>query len=204
MTNRELVTFARTKLGTAYVYGMKGDILTEKKYDQLKILFGDLVWDSDRKKIGKICVDCSGLISWATGIHRNSQGYHDTAAAVFPISTVDQAPVGAAVWCKGHIGIYLGNGKYIAADGSRYGVRIADVKGSSFTHWFFLKDITYREEEMVTKESIIYNDKKYTVEMIRKDGVTYIKTRDIARVLGLSVGSRGKTPVLQDKRDSIA
>ena len=202
MTNRELVTFARTKLGTAYVYGMKGDILTEKKYDQLKILFGELVWDSDRKKIGKISVDCSGLISWATGIHRNSQGYHDTAAAVFPISTVDQAPVGAAVWCKGHIGIYLGNGKYIAADGSRYGVRIADVKGSSFTHWFFLKDITYREEEMVTKENIIYNEKTYPVEMIRKDGVTYIKTRDIARVLGLSVGNQGNTPVLSAKRDS--
>ena len=35
MTNRELVTFARTKLGTAYVYGMKGDILTEKKYPPL-------------------------------------------------------------------------------------------------------------------------------------------------------------------------
>ena len=145
-------------------------------------------------------MDCSGLISWATGIHRNSQGYHDTAAAVFPVSTVNQAPAGAAVWCKGHIGIYLGDGKYIAADGSRYGVRIASVKGSPFTHWFLLKDIEYKEEEMVTKENIIYNDKKFTVEMIRKDGVTYIKTRDIANVLGLSVGSRGKTPVLQDKK----
>ena len=202
MTNRELVLFAKGKLGTPYVYGMKGDILTEKKYEQLKILFGDLVWDSDRKKIGRVCVDCSGLISWATGIYRNSQGYHDTAAAVFSISTVEQAPVGAAVWCKGHIGIYLGDGKYIAADGSRYGVRIASVKGSPFTHWFLLKDIEYKEEEMVTKENIIYNDKKFTVEMIRKDGVTYIKTRDIANVLGLSMGSRGKTPVLMGKKDT--
>ena len=200
MTNRELVLFAKGKLGTPYVYGMKGDILTEKKYEQLKILFGELVWDSDRKKIGRVCVDCSGLISWATGIHRNSQGYHDTAAAVFPVSTVNQAPAGAAVWCKGHIGIYLGDGKYIAADGSRYGVRIASVKGSPFTHWFLLEDIEYKEEEMVTKENIIYNEKTYTVEMIRKDGVTYIKTRDIANVLGLSVGSRGKTPVLMDKK----
>ena len=202
MTNRELVLFAKGKLGTPYVYGMKGDILTEKKYEQLKILFGELVWDSDRKKIGRVCVDCSGLISWATGIHRNSQGYHDTAAAVFPVSTVNQAPAGAAVWCKGHIGIYLGDGKYIAADGSRYGVRIASVKGSPFTHWFLLKDIEYKEEEMVTKENIIYNEKTYTVEMIRKDGVTYIKTRDIANVLGLSVGSRGKTPVLMGKKDT--
>ena len=203
MTNQELVLFARTKLGTPYVYGMKGDVLTERKYEQLKILFGELVWDSDREKIGKVCVDCSGLISWGTGIYRNSQGYHDTAEQVFPISTVTEAPVGAAVWCKGHIGIYLGDGKYIAADGSRYGVRIANVKGSTFTHWFRLKDIEYKEEEMVTKESIIYNDRKYSVEMIRKDGVTYIKTRDIANVLGLSVGNQGKTPVLMQKKDAF-
>ena len=52
MTNRELVLFAKSKLGTPYVYGMKGDVLTEKKYEQLKILFGELVWDSDRQKIG--------------------------------------------------------------------------------------------------------------------------------------------------------
>ena len=203
MTNLELVLFAKSKLGTPYVYGMKGDVLTEKQYERLKILFGDLVWDSDRKKIGQVCVDCSGLISWATGIHRNSQGYHDTAAAVFPILMLEDAPVGAALWKKGHIGIYLGNGKYIAADGSRYGVRMADVKGSSFTHWFLLRDIEYKEEEMVTKETILYNEKPYTVEMIRKNGVTYIKTRDVANVLGLSVDSRGKTPVLADKKDSV-
>lgn len=203
MNNLTLVDFAKSKLGTPYVYGMKGDVLTARKYEQLKILFGPLVWESDRKKIGQVCVDCSGLISWGTGIYRNSQGYHDTAEKVFPISTVNQAPAGAAVWCKGHIGIYLGRGEYIAADGSRYGVRIASVKNSPFTHWFLLKDIEYKEEEMVTKEAIIYNDKKYTVEMIRKDGVTYLKTRDIANVLGLTVGSRGKIPVLADQEGSV-
>ncbi len=199
MTGKELVTFARSKLGTAYVYGMKGDVLTKEKYDRLKILFGPLVWESDAKKIGQVCVDCSGLISWCTGIHRNSQGYHDTAEQVFPISTVNQAPVGAAVWKKGHIGIYLGGGKYIAADGSQYGVRVGNVAGSGFTHWFLLKDINYKEKEMVQKETIIYNDKEYTVEMIRREGVTYLRTRDMAAVLGLSVSSRGKTPVLADK-----
>lgn len=203
MTNLELVSFARKKLGTAYVYGMKGDVLTAKKYEQLKILFGSLIWDSDKNKIGKVCVDCSGLISWGTGIIRNAQGYHDTAEKVFPISTIYQAPIGAAVWCKGHIGIYLGDGQYIAADGSAYGVRIAAVKGSSFTHWFRLKDISYPEEGAAVKEAILYNEKEYLVEMIRKDGVTYLKTRDIANVLGLSVSSKGKMPVLADKKDSV-
>ena len=102
MTGNELVAFARGKIGTPYVYGMKGKVLTQKTYDRLRILFGPLVWESDAAKIGQVCVDCSGLISWGTGILRNSQGYHDTADAVFPIATIGQAPIGAAVWRKGH------------------------------------------------------------------------------------------------------
>lgn len=37
-----------------------------------------------------------------------------------------------------------------------------------------MKDIAYerKEDEMVTKETIFYNDKAYTVSLIRKDGVT--------------------------------
>lgn len=208
MTGKELAAFAKGKLGTPYVYGTKGEVLTKKTYERLKILFGPLVWESDAAKIGKVCVDCSGLISWGTGIIRNSQGYHDTAEAVFPITTVGQAPIGAAVWRKGHIGIYLGGGKYIAADGSAYGVRIGTVAGSGFTHWFRLKDIAYeeqrKEDEMVTRETIFYNERAYTVALIRKDGVTYLKTRDIAEILGLSVSSKGKTPVLADKEKRTA
>lgn len=209
MTGEELVQFAKGKLGTPYVYGMKGAVLTQKTYDRLKILFGSLVWESDARKIGRVCVDCSGLISWGTGIHRNSQGYHDTAEEVFPIATIASAPIGAAVWRKGHIGIYLGGGRYIAADGSAYGVRIATIAGSGFTHWFRLKDITYYEgekeaDEMVTKETIFYNGTAYTVSLIRKDGVTYLKTRDIAAVLGLAVGSRGKAPSLTGRPKETA
>ena len=91
MTGNELVAFARGKIGTPYVYGMKGKVLTQKTYDRLRILFGPLVWESDAAKIGQVCVDCSGLISWGTGILRNSQGYHDTADAVFPIATIGLA-----------------------------------------------------------------------------------------------------------------
>ena len=67
---------------------------------------------------------------------------------------------------------------------------------------YFSVNTSYKEE-MVQKETIIYNEKEYTVEMIRKDGVTYLKTRDIANVLGLTVGSRGKIPVLADQEGSV-
>jgi len=40
--------------------------------------------------------------------------------------------------------------------------------------------------------------------MIRKNGVTYLKTRDIAKILGLSVSSKGKIPVLKNKNGSAA
>lgn len=200
MTGQELVAFAKSKLGVPYVYGMKGTVMTLAKYNELKALYGDLVWDSDKNKVGKVCCDCSGLISWATGIIRNSQGYHDTALEVQPISTISKAPIGAAVWQKGHIGIYIGNGEYIAEDGSAYGCRRNKLIKAGFTHWLRLKDIDYtvKEEvdEVVEQAKLIVNGKEYTVERILKDGTNYIKIRDIADVLGYEISNQGSTAVL--------
>ena len=65
LTAQGLIECTKGKLGTEYVYGAKGEILTQAKYDQLKKAYGNNVWDSDKSKIGKWCVDCSGLISWS-------------------------------------------------------------------------------------------------------------------------------------------
>ena len=51
------------------------------------------------------------------------------------------------------------------------------------------------DDEMVVKDKIEVDGKQHTVNMIRKDGVTYIKSRDIAEVLGLKIGNKGKVPV---------
>lgn len=157
-TNLELVKFCYSKLGTPYVYGMKGSVLTVEKYNQLRALYGDLVWKSDFQNIGKVVCDCSGLISWCTGIQRGSQNFHDTAKKVHPISTISSAPIGVAVWQKGHIGVYIGNGEYIAEDGSAYGCRQNKLSNAKFTHWFEIIDIDYvseKEEEEVAEK--IYN-----------------------------------------------
>lgn len=202
MTGEELVAFAKSKLGVPYVYGMKGKVMTEALYDSLKKTYGNLVWDSDRQKIGKVCCDCSGLISWATGIARSSQNYHDTALEIEPISTIAKAPIGAAAWRKGHIGIYIGNGEYIAEDGSAYGCRINKLRNAGFTHWLKLKDIDYTEQgdsEMVEQAKLIVNGKEFVVERILKDGTNYIKIRDLADALGYIVSNKGSTPVLTKK-----
>ncbi len=202
MTGEELVAFAKSKLGVPYVYGMKGKVMTEALYDSLKKTYGNLVWDSEKQKIGKVCCDCSGLISWATGIARSSQNYHDTALEIEPIATIAKAPIGAAVWRKGHIGIYIGNGEYIAEDGSAYGCRINKLRNAGFTHWLKLKDIDYTEQEdseMVEQAKLIVNGKEFVVERILKDGTNYIKIRDLADALGYIVSNKGSTPVLTKK-----
>lgn len=205
MTGQELVAFARSKLGTPYVYGMKGAVLTQANFNYLQGQYGKkCVWNSDEKKVGKVCVDCSGLISWATGVVLGSAQLFDKAIKKELISTIKQAPVGALVWMKGHVGIYTGikNGVpyYIAADGSAYGVREVPLSKNKFTHWLLMDYINYveRDDEMVTREKIIVYGKECEVDMIRKDGTTYIKTREVGELLGLKVSSKGSVPVIEN------
>lgn len=208
MNNLELVRFAESKIGTAYVYGMKGTVMTEKQFNELQSRYGKKnVWDSDRNKIGQVCVDCSGLISWATGIIRNSDGYHDTAVEVHPISTISKAPVGAAVWQDKHIGIYTGNGTYIAADGSAYGVRRNSLAKASFTHWLILKDITYleeqRDDEVVEKSRMVLEGQEMPVERILKDGSNYIKATDFSNAMGLKIGHKGNVATFDTETSKV-
>lgn len=206
MTGQELVDFARSKLGTPYVYGMKGTVMTQANFNYLQGKYGKkCVWDSDEKKVGKVCVDCSGLISWATGVVLGSAQLCDRAIKKELISTIKQAPVGALVWMKGHVGIYTGmkNGVpyYIAADGSAYGVREVPLSKNKFTHWLLMDHVNYveRDDEMVTREKIIVDGKEIAVELIFKDGTNYVKIRDLGDALGYEVSSKGKVPVLQKK-----
>lgn len=146
LTNTGLVKFVKTKLGVNYVYGSKGEILTKTKYDTLKRLYPNNVRATDVKKVGTYCTDCSGLISWYTKKIKSSQTFHDEAASVHPIKSIADAPVGAAVWRKGHIGVYIGDGRVIEARGAAYGVVETRVTARDFTHWFLIKDVSYRDE----------------------------------------------------------
>lgn len=143
-TVQGLIEFAKSKIGTPYVYGAKGTVMSRAKIQQLQNMYGrNCVWDSDLNKAGQVCVDCSGLISWYTGIIRGSGQYKSTAVEIVPVAQRSNAHIGWAVWMSGHIGIYLGNNQYIAADGSAYGVRIANLSQNRFTHLLKLCDIDY-------------------------------------------------------------
>lgn len=216
MTGKELVAFARSKIGVPYVYGCKGTVLTLANFNYLQNRYGKgAVWDSDRSKVGKVCVDCSGLISWACGVVLGSSQWKDRASVCEPISTIHKAPVGALVWMKGHIGIYTGTKKgvpyYVAADGSAYGVQEVPLNKNKFTHWLLVEDIfaygnadgnaesKKEDDEMVEKSKVILNDKEESCNRILKDGRNYVDIRDVARMFGCEITSKGSIAVLTKK-----
>ena len=165
-TNAGLVQWCVDHLGTPYVYGMKMAILTQVLFYQLQEQYGKaIVWDSDARKIGKICCDCSGLISSYTGIPRGSAQFNDTAESVNPISTISSAPIGSLVWKAGHIGVFVGiessNPMYIAADGSGVGCRKGMLPGV-FTHWFLCTDITYTAPVLIKSPEEVTVDNAFT------------------------------------------
>lgn len=206
MTGKELVAFCRSKIGTPYVYGMKGKVMTEQNYKFLKNTYGKMVWLSDREKIGKVCVDCSGLISWACGVTLGSGQWRARATKINPISTIENAPIGALVWMQGHIGVYTGmkNGYpyYIAADGSAYGVREVPLRCNKFTHWLLVEDVFQYEmgdDEVVEKDKVEVFGKVVTMKLIRKDGRVYPDIREFCEAVGLEIDNKGRMPVVTKK-----
>ncbi|MGN0133177.1 MAG: hypothetical protein ACI4AO_00490 [Anaerotignum sp.] len=195
MTGKELVAFCRSKIGTAYVYGMKGKVMTEANFQYLYNTYGSSkVPYSDHAKVGKVCVDCSGLISWACGVVLGSKQWMNRANVKKPIASLKQAPIGALVWMDGHIGVYSGmkNGvhHYIAADGSKYGVREVPISQNRFTHWLLVESVfnyEMEEEEMVEAKKIYVEGKTVNMNCILKDDVNFVKLREIAAALGYDV-----------------
>lgn len=190
-----LIAFAKSKIGTPYVYGAKGAVMSLAKIQALRKMYGsNCVWKSDDKKAGRVCVDCSGLISWYTGIVRGSGQYKSTAVEVIPISKRSDVHIGWAVWMNGHIGIYLGNDQYIAADGSAYGVRIANLSQNGFTHLLKLCDIDYGQgTTSAPKESAKPSGRHYNAAVVftycvKADGKTYPSVKNLADYAGV----RGK------------
>ena len=127
-----------------YVYGAKGQVLNEQQIRNLQKIYGKKnVYDSDLNKAGKICCDCSGLISSLTGKERNSGGYKDSATESKLIAERTKDMKGWGVWKNGHIGVYDGNDGYYAMDGSNRNMVHNNLNKNSFTHIIKLRDIDY-------------------------------------------------------------
>ena len=126
-TAKELVAFVKSKVGTPYVFGAKGEVMTEERIQQLAAenpsTFTKSYITKARKFIGKHCTDCSGLISWTTGIIRGSWNFR-------------------------------GGGQVVEAKGINYGTIISRVGDTAWQEVLKLKDIEYEAVEQPELEIV--------------------------------------------------
>lgn len=154
-TTAGLIEHCKSKLGTPYVFGAKGEILTKAGLDRLARENPDTYTSAYKAKaakfIGRHCTDCSGLISWYTSRIRGSWDYKESADKSVSINRLDETMIGWALWKPGHIGVYIGDGWCIEAKGINYGTIRSKVSATDWQEVLKLHDIDYATEEQAKK-----------------------------------------------------
>lgn len=186
-TNLELVEHCKKALADkwGYVWGSWGLVLTDKRLNEKAAQY-PTVFDKDRLTyirshyMGKRVVDCGGLIKsflWWDGtdpVYTPSSDLavdtmYERAKEKGAINTIPEIH-GLLVWHKGHVGVYIGNGKVIEARGTLYGVVETELSKRPFTHWFKHKDISYIDD---TRFSDVAKDRwsYWDIEAVAQAGI---------------------------------
>ena len=160
-TGNGLAEYARVHLGTPYFYGAKiteGN-LTEKKMSTMHALYPKVVTSAymtkarNRGQVGKVNVDCSGLIAGYRQLNIGSYQLYQTAYTRMPISKINDFAPGTVLWKSGHVGVYIGkvNGvpMCIEAKGINYGTVQTKVSATKWVYGLTFKDITYSYDTKV-------------------------------------------------------
>ena len=163
--NLDLVQWAleAEKKHWGYVLGTFAWVLDTSEYERKLKQYPDGVGQhSDfivANWIGGRTADCVGLIKgycWLNPETRevgyatngmpdiNEEQMFQYASVKGTIDTIPEIP-GLAVWFKGHIGIYIGNGYVIESKGTRYGVVKTKLSEGRWTHWLKIPYISYLE-----------------------------------------------------------
>ena len=164
--NIDLVAYAESayESGWGYVWGTFGDVLTENLYKSKLAQYPDGVGRYAEfiksNWVGKRTTDCVGLIKgygWVDSesgkIRYGTNGMPDVSADQMynlavekgSISSIPEIP-GLAVWHKGHIGVYIGDGEVVEAMGTKYGVVKTKLAERNWTAWLKIPYINYKEE----------------------------------------------------------
>lgn len=168
-TNVGLVQYLKSKLGTPYVYGTDGAILTKNKLDILRKTYPGTYTDSYYNKcceyIGKQTFDCSGSINSYTfddGKNYNaakdysSYSIYSQSKKIVPISQVKSMPIGSILWRSGHVGTKIDDNYCIETRSAWYpqGLEKRLISAGKWTHVVLHPAITYIEDDKVTTEEV--------------------------------------------------
>lgn len=225
LSNIELVAFAKKAEaeGWGYVWGAQGELYTlelAKKWAKTRNKSETYYTKECAKWFGKRVVDCSGTIIAA--FRAKNPKYMDQSANYLfshckesgKIKDIPEIP-GLIVWKKGHIGIYIGNGKAIESRGTKYGVVQTTVSKRPWTHWGKLADVDYSGIiESEDNELLNINDKESVYlfqKACQKAGYTMLKSGEtwLDMKTGANNGCDGKKgnwtdtviASIQDKHD---
>jgi hypothetical protein len=151
LTGSGLAEFITSKIGTPYVYGAKGanGPFTNEKLNALihsyPDMFTNIYITKAKRLVGKVCCDCSGLISWYTGRPLGSYQLYSKATKRGLIADINKAPTGAVLWKAGHVGGVVDKKGYcVEAKGIDYGTVESEIAKTHFTHWLLFEDwMTY-------------------------------------------------------------
>ena len=135
---------------------------------------------------GRQCTDCSNFFNVLLGYQTN---YY----SVWRISTCEEwkgelknAPAGAALWMNGHVGLALGNGKFMDFPHYNETCRVADIEGALWEKAYLLPEIDYHydeidylevqvtEKDRIVGDSLSYDD--FIVTNVYKDGSKKVNT----------------------------
>ena len=167
--NLDLVKWAKhaEKSGWGYVWGTYGGVMNkktlERKSSQYPNEVGSLSDFIKKHWLGGRTADCVGLIKGYGWLNPETleveygtngmkdvgaDGMYKNAKVKGPIETMPEVP-GLAVWHKGHIGIFIGNGEVIEAMSTKTGVKKTKFSTKRWSHWLEIPYIEYIDEASV-------------------------------------------------------
>lgn len=154
-----------------YIWGASGETWTQIEQDNAD---RDMTIKYGQQWVGKRVADCSGLFSWA---FKSLGGYmYHGSNTMWKKYCISQGklkkgkrtdgnelkPGSAVFMCKllssdyYHVGLYIGNGEVIEAEGTQNGV--VKSKVSTWTHWGELKGVEYSESVDIETDTTVYTE----------------------------------------------
>lgn len=156
-TNVGLVAYAKGQIGRPYWFGTFGQKASASLYSSKKKQYPDKYTADDFKsQYGKKVHDCGGLIKGYLmsngGVDDlpTYQSKYDVSADMMLSQCKEKGSIGSLpeiegvlVFKKGHVGVYIGNGKVVEAKGHKWGVVQSNLKDTAWLNWGKHKDIEY-------------------------------------------------------------